>query len=66
MRPIPVRTHVEITVKLLNPNGKHRAYSKQLFDIPVIDAEKLSPAADKAVRAACEALGNKLPPLELP
>ena len=62
MRPIPVRTHVHITIKLLNPNGKHRTYETQAFDIPLIEAEKLSTSADKAMRAACEALGMKLPP----
>ena len=65
MRPVPVRTHAQITIKLLNPNGKHRTLDTQAFDIPLIDAENLSTAADKAMRAACEALGNKLPKLEI-
>ena len=65
MRPIPVRTHVHITIKLLNPNGKHRVYETQVFDVPLIEAEKLSPSADKAMRAACEALGMKLPKAKL-
>ena len=66
MREVPNRTHVHITIKLLNPNGKHRAYETQAFDIPLIEAEKLSPSADKAMRAACEALGMKLPKAGLP
>ena len=66
MRPVPVRTHAQITIKLLNPNGKHRTYDSQAFDIPLIPAENLPTAADKAMRAACEALGNKLHKLEIP
>ena len=65
MREVPNRTHVHITIKLLNPNGKHRAYETYAFDIPLIEAEKLSPSADKAMRAACEALGAPLPKANL-
>jgi len=66
LREVPNRTHAHITIKLLNPNGKHRAYETQAFDIPLIEAEKLSPSADKAMRAACEALGAHLPKAKLP
>ena len=58
-------THVFITVKLVNPDGKHRDYKTQDFPIDLLPPEELSPTADKIVRAACQAVGVKLPKLEV-
>lgn len=65
MKNLPIRTHVEISVKVLNPNGKYRANPRIAFDVDLIPAVELDAKANEMLKAAAEVVGYKIPKQEI-